>query len=114
MSQEKDRLLARKARIEARLAAIDQAESKKREKDDRRKADLAGRAVLTRARKDKAFAARLREVLDAEIAGARNRALFDLPAKADGHDRTQAAREAGAAANKDAPSPPASVATPAP
>ena len=83
MSQEKERLLARKARIEARLAAIEEADAKRRERDEKRKADLAGRAVLKRARKDKSFASKLRDVLDAEITGARNRALFDLPPKAD-------------------------------
>jgi hypothetical protein len=84
MSQEKERLLARKAKIDARLAAIAEADAKRREKEEQRKADLAGRAVLRRARKDKEFAARLRKILDAEITGQRNRTLFDLPPKANG------------------------------
>lgn len=81
MSQEKHRLLARKARIDARLAAIAEADAKRRAKHDQRRADLAGRAVLKCARKDQAFAATLRAILDEEITGARNRALFDLPPK---------------------------------
>jgi hypothetical protein len=90
MNQEKERLLARKARIEERLAAIEEAEARRRERDDKRKADLAGRAVLRRARKDKEFAGRLRGILDAEITGARNRALFDLPPKPADGPRTAA------------------------
>ena len=102
MSQEKERLLARKARIEARLAAIEEADAKRREKDEVRKADLAGRAVLKRARKDKSFASKLRDVLDAEITGARNRSLFDLPPKADSGDG-QAAPKSSAPDGEDKP-----------
>jgi hypothetical protein len=79
MSEEKQRLLARKEKIERRLAAIEEAETRRREKDEKRKAELAGRAVLRRAAKDERFAAELRAVLDAEIAAAAARALFSLP-----------------------------------
>jgi hypothetical protein len=82
MSEEKQRLLARKEKIEQRLAAIEEAETRRLEKDERRKAELAGRAVLRRAAKDERFAAELRAILDAEIAAAAARALFGLPPSA--------------------------------
>ena len=78
MSEEKQRLLARKEKIEQRLAAIQEAGRRRREKDEKRKAELAGRAVLRRAAKDERFAAELRAILDAEIAAAAARALFGL------------------------------------
>lgn len=81
MADEKDRLLARKKDIEQRLAAIEKAERKQREKQDKRRAELAGQAVLKHARKDEAFARQLRTILDTEISGVRLRALFDLPGK---------------------------------
>lgn len=81
MADEKERLLARKKDIEQRLAAIEKAEQKKREEQEKRKAELAGRAVLKHARKDETFARQLRAILDAEITGVRLRALFDLPDK---------------------------------
>ena len=81
MSQEKERLLARKQKIEQRLADLEKEAARRREKDEERKAALAGRAVLKHARGDADFAARLRAVLDAEITGVRQRALFDLPAR---------------------------------
>ena len=79
MSEEKQRLLARKEKIEQRLAAIQEAEERRREKDEKRKAELAGRAVLRHAAKDERFAAELRAILDAGIAAAAARALFGLP-----------------------------------
>jgi hypothetical protein len=79
MSEEKQRLLARKEKIEQRLAAIEEAETRRREKDEKRKAELAGRAVLRRAAKDERFAAELRAILDAEVTAASARALFGLP-----------------------------------
>ena len=90
MSQEKERLLARKEKIEQRLADLEKAESRRREKDEERKAVLAGRAVLARARKDQDFAGRLRLVFEAEITGARARALFGLP-----HGKGSASAKAG-------------------
>jgi hypothetical protein len=81
MADEKERLLARKKDIENRLAEIEKAEQNKREKQEKRRAELAGRAVLKHARKDEAFGRQLRAILDSEIAGARLRALFDLPVK---------------------------------
>ena len=80
MSEEKQRLLARKEKIERRLAAIEEAETRRREKDEKRKAELAGRAVLGRAAKDERFAAELRAILDAEVTAGAARALFGLPA----------------------------------
>lgn len=79
MAEEKQKLLARRKRIDERLAAIEKSERKKREQEDKRRADLAGKAVLKRARKDEAFARELRAILDAEITGVRQRKLFDLP-----------------------------------
>ena len=79
MSQEKERLLARRQKIEQRLAAIQEAEERRREKDERRKAELAGRAVLKHAARDERFAAELRAILDSQIAAASARALFGLP-----------------------------------
>lgn len=81
MADEKEKLLARKQEIEARLAAIEKAERKQREQQEKRRAELAGQAILKHARKDEAFARQLRTILDAEITGVRTRALFDLPAK---------------------------------
>lgn len=81
MADEKERLLTRKKDIEKRLAEIEKAEQKKREQQEKRRAELAGRAVLKHARKDEAFGRQLQAILDAEIAGARLRALFDLPVK---------------------------------
>src|SRR5690606_18077329 len=81
MAAEKDRLLARKQDIERRLAEIEKAEKKKREKHEQRRAELAGRAVLKHARKDEELRRKLHAILDAEITGARLRALFDLPPK---------------------------------
>ena len=75
-SRRKQRLLARKEKIEQRLAAIRKPEERRREKDEKRKAELAGRAVLRHAAKDERFAAELRAILDAEItAASRPRAL---------------------------------------
>jgi hypothetical protein len=79
MSEEKQRLLARKEKIEQRLAALQEAEERRREKDERRKAELAGRAVLRHAARDERFAAELRAILDSQIAAASARALFGLP-----------------------------------
>ena len=81
MADERERLLARKKDIEKRLAEIEKAEQKKREKQEKRRAELAGHAVLKHARKDEAFGRQLRAILDSEIAGARLRALFNLPVK---------------------------------
>lgn len=81
MAGDKERLLARKRDIEARLAAIDKAEREQREKQEKRRAELAGQAVLKRARKDESFARQLQTILDTEITGMRLRALFDLPRK---------------------------------
>ena len=94
MADEKERLLARKQEIEARLAAIEKAERKQREQQEKRRAELAGQAVLKHARKDEAFARQLRSILDAEITGVRLRALFDLPAKPEAASVPKAHREA--------------------
>ena len=111
MSQEKERLLARKEKIERRLSDLDKAEAQRRERDEKRKAELAGRAVLARARKDQDFAGRLRAVLDAEITAVRARALFDLPS-----GRTSAAAESpkpGVASPQQAATPGGPEAAPA-
>lgn len=79
MADSKERLLARKQDIERRLAAIEEAEAKEREERDRQKAELAGYAVLKRAREDESFARTLRLILDAELKPVRQRKLFDLP-----------------------------------
>ncbi|MFW6027319.1 MAG: hypothetical protein ACOC91_00780 [bacterium] len=79
MAEEKQKLLARRKRIDERLAAIEKAERRKREQDDKRRAELAGKAVLKHARKDEAFGRQLRSILAAEITGVRQRKLFDLP-----------------------------------
>ncbi|HUF79695.1 MAG TPA: hypothetical protein VMN03_01055 [Burkholderiales bacterium] len=94
MADEKERLLARKQEIEARLAAIENAERKQREQQEKRRAELAGQAVLKHARKDEAFARQLRTILDAEITGVRLRALFDLPANTEVASAPKAPREA--------------------
>jgi hypothetical protein len=90
MSEEKQRLLARKEKIEKRLAAIQETEERRRKKDEQRKAELAGRAVLGRAAKDERFAAELRAILEAEITAASARALFGLPAGASSPARSKA------------------------
>lgn len=94
MAVEKERLLARKQDIEKRLAEIEKADRKQREKQDKRRAELAGQAVLKHARKDEAFARQLRTILDAEITGVRMRALFDLPAKPAAAPQPKPPREA--------------------
>lgn len=94
MADEKEKLLARKQEIEARLAAIEKAERKQREQQEKRRAELAGQAILKHARKDEAFARQLRTILDAEITGARMRALFDLPAKPEAASGPKPPREA--------------------
>jgi hypothetical protein len=89
MSEEKQRLLARKEKIERRLAAIQETEERRRKKDEQRKAELAGRAVLKHALKDERFAAELRGILDAEVTAAAARALFGLPAGASSPERSK-------------------------
>ena len=49
---------------------------------ERRRAELAGEAVLKVARTDPQFAAMLRDILNASITGRRNRELFDLKVEA--------------------------------
>jgi hypothetical protein len=48
-------------------------------KDERKRAELAGRAVLSRAKADPRFAATLRSILDASIQEERHRKLLGLP-----------------------------------
>lgn len=88
---ERDRLLARKDKLEAKLAALEKREAEKRKKDEAKRAELAGRAVLKRANADPGFAAELRAVLERTVTGRRNRALFDLEG-----DRPARGTEAGA------------------
>lgn|GEM_PF-5930303 len=75
---ERDRLLARKEKLEARLAAIERRDAERRKKDDARRAELAGRAVLKFAESDPDFARRLAAVLNKAVRGKRDRALLGL------------------------------------
>lgn len=93
MADKKERLLARKREIEKRLAELAKAEQRQREKQDKRRAELAGQAVLKHARQDAAFADKLRSILDAQISGARLRALFDLPDRKSGNLQTPPPRQ---------------------
>jgi hypothetical protein len=106
MSEEKQRLLARKEKIERRLAAIEEAETRRREKDEKRKAELAGQAVLRRAANDERFAAELRAILDAEVTAAAARALFDLPPSGPSTARSRASRSGNSGHAKTAPAQP--------
>jgi hypothetical protein len=48
-------------------------------KDDRKRAELAGKAVLNYAKADPRFAAALRGILDGAISAKRDRELLGLP-----------------------------------
>lgn len=100
MADEKQKLLARKKRIDERLAAIEKAERRQREKDDKRRAELAGKAVLKQARKDEAFARQLRTILDVQITGVRQRTLFDLPDRPNAQEPEDKPRLQAAGAKK--------------
>ena len=54
---------------------------------ERRRAELAGEAVLRFAKADPQFAAVLRDILDASITGRRDRELLDLKADTPVRDR---------------------------
>jgi hypothetical protein len=83
MSDARRKLLEKKKRLKEQLADLEKQETEQRRKDDRMRAQLAGRAVLDHAKANPEFAAALRGILDASISARRDRELFDLAEKPD-------------------------------
>jgi transposase len=79
MNDRRQRLLERKKRLEQQLKELDEREARQKQKNDPKRAQVAGRAVLKHAKNDPQFAATLRDILDTLVTGKRNRKLFDLP-----------------------------------
>ena len=78
ISDAQQRLLERKKRLVDQLADLERQVAELRRRDDRRRAELAGKAVLKHAKTNPQFAAILRGILDASISVKRDRDLFDL------------------------------------
>lgn len=76
MVDDRARLLARKARIEERLAQLAKADARKREDDHKRRTLLAGRVVLDHATRDEEFGRTLMGLLDQALTSHRDRSLF--------------------------------------
>lgn len=78
MSDARQRLLERRKRLEEQLAELDRREALQKRRDDRKRAELAGTAVLAHAKTDPHFAAIFRSILDGSVLSKRDRALFGL------------------------------------
>ncbi len=78
MTDELERLLARKRDLEGKVRAVQARERAKQKKRDARRALIAGRAVLKAAASDPALSDQIAAVLDRTLDNKRERALFDL------------------------------------
>ncbi len=79
----RDKLLERKAQIDAQLKALDAKDRQKQRKDDTRRKILAGSVILAHVERDPGFAETWRSMLDAGLTRPQDRALFGLPEKSD-------------------------------
>jgi hypothetical protein len=78
MKDRRQQLLEKKKRLEQQLKELDERESGRKQNDDLKRAQLAGKAMLKHAKIDPQFAATLRNILDRSVSGKRNRQLLDL------------------------------------
>lgn len=78
ISDAQQRLLERRQRLVEQLAELEKQVVEQRRKDNRRRAELAGKAVLRYAESNPHFAEILRGILDTSISAKRDRDLFDL------------------------------------
>ena len=78
MSDAQQRLLERKKRLVEQIAELDKQVAELRRRDDRRRAELAGKAVLRYAQDNPQFSAILRGILDTSVVQKRDRDLFEL------------------------------------
>jgi hypothetical protein len=79
MNNRRQQLLERKKRLEQQLKELDEREARQKQKNDPRRAQVAGKAVLKHAKNDPQFAETLQRILNRLVSGKRNRQLFDLP-----------------------------------
>lgn len=76
-------LEAKKAALEAQMQAIQARQKERQRKDDTRRKVLVGAAVLAEAEKNPAAKQKLMSLLDQHLTRDVDRAVFDLPPKAE-------------------------------
>lgn len=80
MTQERlTKLLAKKARIERQLKALEMQKRKQKRREDTRRKIIAGALALEHAQLDTDFAAILGKLLNRYVTRPEDRALFGLP-----------------------------------
>lgn len=77
-SDERAKLMERRAKIEARLKQLAIQDQKQRRKDETRRKVIAGALVLEHAERKADFAAELHALLNAYVTRPQDRALFDF------------------------------------